>query len=167
MRVLQRIEKSLTLLIDVVISGFFAIILLLTILQVILRYGFNQALLGGNESMESLFIYTTALGAAAAIRRRQHISITYLVDKLPRRANWLADILAHLLVALVNGVMIYYSLGWIRQVGGHESPVMRVPEWLFQVSVPIGCSLVILYCLFNIILDIWADGTAESKGASW
>jgi TRAP-type C4-dicarboxylate transport system permease small subunit len=166
MRNLHRIEKGLTLLIDVVITGFFAIILLLTILQVILRYGFNQALLGGNESMEGLFIYTTALGAATAIRRRQHISITYMVDKLPQGANKLADILAHLLVALINGVMIYYSLGWISKVGGHASPVMRVPEWLFQVSVPIGCSLVILYCLFNVALNLWNDQTAESGGWS-
>ena len=159
MSVWDRIEKGLTLAIDVVVSSFFALILLVTILQVILRYGFNQALLGGDEVMEGLFIYTTALGAATAIRRRQHISITFLVDRLPPVFNKAADVLVHLLVILVNVVMIHYSQGWIRQVGGHESPVMRVPEWLFQISVPLGCALVILYCLFNIFLILRREET--------
>ncbi len=64
---------------------------------------------------------------------------------------------------LVNVVMIRYSQGWIRQVGGHESPVLRVPEWLFQVSVPLGCALVILYCLFNVFLII-RNGDAGVEG---
>ena len=40
-------------------------ILSLTILLVVMRYGFNSSIMGANEAMEYLFIYTTALGAAA------------------------------------------------------------------------------------------------------
>jgi TRAP-type C4-dicarboxylate transport system permease small subunit len=141
-KMLQKIAYTLTVILDAVIASFFTAILLITILQVLLRYGFNQAVLGGNEAMESLFIYTTAIGAAAAIRRRQHININF------------ADVLVHLLVAFLNGVMIYYSAAWISKVGGNESPVMRIPEWIMQISIPVGCSLVIFYCLVNIILTI-------------
>jgi TRAP-type C4-dicarboxylate transport system permease small subunit len=153
---MHRLEKLLTKLVDGVITLFFALILLITITQVFLRYGLNTSLLGGNEAMEGLFIYTTALGAAVAIRFRRHISINYLVQKLPLPALRALDALNHLLIAGFNGVLIYYSYDWIRQVGGHESPVMRVPEWLFQISVPLGCFLVILYCLFTMVLD-WLE----------
>jgi TRAP-type C4-dicarboxylate transport system permease small subunit len=151
---LQKIAYTLTIILDAVIASFFTAILLITILQVLLRYGFNQAVLGGNEAMESLFIYTTAIGAAAAIRRRQHININFVVKLLPVPLQRVADVLVHLLVAFLNGVMIYYSAAWISKVGGNESPVMRIPEWIMQISIPMGCSLVIFYCLVNIILTI-------------
>ena len=59
-----------------VITLCFFIILMLTIILVVLRYGFNESIIGGNELMEYLFIYTTAIGAAVALRRREHIKIT-------------------------------------------------------------------------------------------
>lgn len=154
MKKLKSTAHILAVMIDGVIASFFAIILLITILQVILRYGLNASMLGGNEAMEGLFIYTTAIGSATAIRRRQHIHINFLVKLLPLLSQRIVDVLMHLLVALINGVMIYYSVAWISQVGGNESPVMRIPEWIMQISIPVGCGLVIFYCMVNIILTI-------------
>ena len=69
------------------------------------------------------------------------------------------DILGFLLIALINGVMIYYSIPWIRTVGGFESPVLRLPNRLIQIIVPIGCTLVILYCVYHIVKVILGEGT--------
>ncbi len=151
---LKRVSYLLSLILDGIIASFFTFILLITILQVILRYVFNTSVLGGNEAMETLFIYTTAVGAAVAVRRRQHINIGYFVQLLPPLLQRLADIAVHVLVAFLNGVIIYYSITWISKVGTNESPVLRVPEWIFQFSIPIGCSLVIIFCLVNISLVI-------------
>ena len=157
---MEKTEHALALVLDGVITSFFGIIVLLTIFQVFLRYGLNSSLLGANASMEGLFIYTTAIGAAAAIRRRQHISINCLVILLPLVWRRAADVLVHLLVIFLNAVMIYYSVRWIRMVGSNESPVMRIPEWTMQISIPVGCGLVILYCAVNIIRTVsgkWPD----------
>ena len=154
---LKKTADLLTVILDGVIASFFAAILLITIFQVVLRYGFNASVLGGSEAMEGLFIYTTAIGAAAAIRRRQHININFMVTLLPVLLQRIVDVLVHLLVAFLNGVMIYYSVGWISKVGGNESPVMRVPEWTMQISIPVGCGLVIFYCLVNIVLTTRAE----------
>ncbi|MCB2216902.1 TRAP transporter small permease [Desulfofustis glycolicus] len=154
---LKRTADWLTVGLDVMIASFFAIIVLITILQVILRYAFNASVLGGGETMEALFIYTTAIGAAAAVRRRQHINISFVVDLLPVTARRVVDGIVHLLIAFLNGVMIYYSIRWIGSVGSNESPVLRLPEWMFQLSIPIGCGLVILYCLVNTVLTLWGE----------
>jgi TRAP-type C4-dicarboxylate transport system permease small subunit len=161
---LHKFSTTLIRVLDGVIAFFFAVILLVTIMQVVLRYGFNSSVLGGSEAMEGLFIYTTAIGAAAAVRRRQHINIDYVVGLLPLALKRAVDIAAHLLVAFLNGVMIYYSVAWISKVGSNESPVMRVPEWTMQISIPIGCTLVIFYCLVNIILTFrgeWPEPEQE------
>lgn len=157
MTILGKIEKPLTLALDVFVSVCFAVILSLTILQVLLRYGLNAAILGGNEAMEHLFIYTTAVGAAIAVRRGQHIRISYFVDLLPDLMGRLVTMVAYLLVAFLNLVMIVYSIPWIQKVGGNESPVMRIPEWTVQIIIPIGCGLVIIYCFYCIVKLIWPD----------
>ena len=162
---LTKISNALAIILDVVMASFFAAILLITILQVLLRYGFNASVLGGGEAMEGLFIYTSALGAAAAVRRREHIRINFLVKLLPVVCRRIVDVLVHLLVAFLNGAMIYYSLAWIAKVGGNESPVMRIPEWTVQISIPLGCGLVIFYCLFNITLTVtgrWPETTEQA-----
>ena len=162
---LKKAERILAVIIDAAIASFFGAILLITILQVCLRYGFNSSILGGNEAMEALFIYTTAFGAATAVRRRMHININFVASLLPISGQRLADILSHVLVAFLNGVMIYFSIGWISKVGNNESPVMRVPEWIMQISIPLGCGLVICYCLVNIILNIQGEWPPEEESA--
>ena len=102
--------------------------------------------------MENLFIYTTALGAAIAVRRRQHITINLFLEKLPHLLRKIIEVFGLLTVAFLNAVMIYFSVPWIKKVGNHESPVMRIPEWTIQVSIPIGCGFVLLYCLYLILL---------------
>jgi TRAP-type C4-dicarboxylate transport system permease small subunit len=132
----------------------FFVILMLTIILVVLRYGFNEAIIGGSELVEYLFIYTTAIGAAAALGRRQHIKITWFIDKLAPVYRKVVDVLGFLLIALINVVMICYSVPWIRTVGSFESPVLRLPNRLIQISIPIGCGLAILYCLYHILIAI-------------
>lgn len=147
---MNTLDKFLTRVLDAVVAVFFAAILAITLLQVTLRYGFNWGILGGNELMEFLFIYTTALGAAVAVRRKQHININCFIEALPKALYRFVDAFGWLSVAFLNGVLIWTSISWIRQVGGNESPVMRIPEWTVQISIPIGCGLVILYCLSNV-----------------
>ena len=154
--------EMLSKVLEATITIFFFVILMLTIILVILRYGFNEAIIGGNEVMEHLFIYTTAIGAAVALGRREHIKITWFVDKLSHRSRRLVDVVGFLSIAFINVVMIYYSVPWIRKVGSFESPVLRLPNRTIQLIVPIGCGLVIIYCLYHILAAILGgSGTSE------
>lgn len=143
----------------------FFVILMLTIILVILRYGFNEAIIGGNELVEYLFIYTTAIGAAVALGRREHIKITWFIDKLAPVYRKIVDLLGFLLIALINAVMIYYSVPWIRTVGGFESPVLRLPNRLIQIIIPIGCGLAIFYCLYHVLIVIVGGNTGLQREA--
>lgn len=162
---LYRLEQLATRLLEAIVTFFFFLILSITIILVIMRYGFNAAIIGGNEAMNYLFIYTTALGAAVSIGNGEHIKISFLVDKLKTRSRKVVNIVNYLLVGFINGVMIWYSLRWIHATGYFESPVLRIPNWIVQISVPLGCSLVILYCLNHIFLEI-LNGRTASTGST-
>lgn len=157
---LIQIENRADLVLEVLVTLLFFSILCITIIFVILRYGFNSAITGGNEAMNYMFIYTTALGAAVSVGKQDHIRISFFVDRLQGGKRKFIDILNHVLIGFVNGVLIWYSLPWIQSAGSFESPVLRIPNWMVQISVPIGCFLVILYCLNHIALDLlsWHDG---------
>ena len=152
---IQRFNRILLLILEGITTFFFSVILILTIILVILRYVFNTGIVGGSEAMEYLFIYTTAIGAAVALGKREHIKIMYFVDLLPFAIKKVVNVLDLILIAFINGVMIWYSIPWIKSVGSFESPVLRIPNRIVQASVPIGCGLVILCCLCLIITDIF------------
>jgi TRAP-type C4-dicarboxylate transport system permease small subunit len=152
---IQRFKRILLVILDCIITFFFSIILMLTVVLVILRYGFNTAIIGGNEAMEYFFIYTTAIGAAVALGKREHIKITYFIDRLPLAMKSVVNVLDLILIGFINAVMIWYSIPWIKSVGSFESPVLRIPNRIVQASVPIGCSLVIVCCLCLMVTDIF------------
>lgn len=155
-------EKRLDRILETLVTLMFFSLLILTILLVIMRYGFNSSIIGGNEAMNYLFIYTTALGAAVSVGKGTHIKISFVVDILPVKARRVVDMIGYGLIAFINAAMIYYSIPWIRSAGYFESPVLRIPNWIVQVSVPLGCSLVILYCLNHLILT-WVGDPPEPE----
>ena len=163
MSTIGRVSDRLGRILEHIIAALFFVILAVTILMVVLRYVFNTGIPGGYELNGYLFIYTTAIGAAFSVGRHQHIKIDYIVSKLSGVARRVVDILAQLLIALINGVMIYLSVSWISNVGSFVSPVMRIPNWTIEIAIPIGSSLAILFCLLNIVRDLVGD-TADLEG---
>ena len=164
MEALHWVERILTQILEGIITVFFFIILTITVLFVVLRYGFNESIIGGNEAMEYLFIYTTAIGAAISVAHREHIKITYLVGKFPPLLQKIVDSIGLFLVAFLNGVMIWLGIPWIKSVGSFESPVLRIPNRFIQASIPLGCGLVIVYCLYHVILNIFEKKSQVARG---
>ena len=153
---LNTIEFWIRKALEAAITLFFLVILCLTVTLVVMRYGFNSSLIWGSEAMNYLFIYTTALGAAAAVSTRSHIKISCLKDLAKGGLHKLVEFTGTLLVFIVNAVMGWCSLPWIQSAGGFESPVMRLPLRFVQVTIPLGCGLACLFCLIHMI-RIFAD----------
>ena len=113
--------------------------------------------------MNFLFIYTTALGAAAAVSNGTHIKISCFKDLATGKLRKAIEFLGCLLVCTVNAVMGWFSLPWIASAGGFESPVMRLPMWIVQIVIPMGCGLACLFCLLHMIRIIACDDPEGSK----
>ena len=154
MKWLIKNEQILTRILEGFIVLCFFSILILTISLVILRYVFNSTIIGANEFVVILFVYTSALGAALVIGKKEHIGIPYFIDMLPHNFRKAIDIINFLLIAFLNGVMIWYSIRWIRITGGYLTAVLRIPQLYIQIVIPIGCGFAILYCVHHILLTL-------------
>ncbi|MBC8401055.1 MAG: TRAP transporter small permease [Candidatus Marinimicrobia bacterium] len=152
MKWLIKSEWIFTRLMEFIISFLFFNIIMMVITLVVLRYGFNTTIVGGNELVVILFIYTSAIGAAVIVGKKEHIAITYFVDKLSPFPKKLVDIFNLLMIVLLNGAMIVYSIPWISKTGNYLTAVLGIPQIFSQIIVPIGCGMAILYCLYHIVL---------------
>jgi TRAP-type C4-dicarboxylate transport system permease small subunit len=73
--------------IDVLAIAAFSGILLLVLAQVVFRYALNDPLTWSEELARYLFIWCAFLGWIIASRRRSHLSIAFVAERLPARAR--------------------------------------------------------------------------------
>ncbi len=154
MNTLISIDKTLTRLLEYLLVTLFAIFLFLVCLLVVMRYGFSTSILGGNELVTICFLYTSAIGGAVGITKKEHIAITFFIDLLPHAIKKWIHILGLFLIAVVNGYMIYYTMNWIEKAGHFPWQPFNLPQVFVHVAIPIGCGLAIFFCFFRILLTL-------------
>ena len=154
MDALAAFDKWLTRLLEAILVALFAIFLVLTCVLVVLRYGFSTSIYGGNEFVTIAFLFTSAIGGAVGISRREHIAITFFIDLLPRPAKMGLYILGLVLIAVVNGYMIFYSISWIQLAGHNAWQPFGWPQGIVHAAIPVGCGLAVLFCLTRIALTL-------------
>ena len=161
---MKRFEQSLIRLFETSFGSCFVVMFVLVVTQVVLRYGFNESIGGANELATILFAYTSALGIAVGIARRDHMAISWFTERLPPTARKVIDVLGLVLLALLNLVIFWYSLRWIDITGSRMISVLHVPRWTAQIAIPIGTGASAVFCLVKLWLGLSGD---EELGVPW
>lgn len=146
---LVQIESKLSRAIEALASAFLFGILALISVLVLLRYIFNAGIVGANEIATVLFVYTSALGAAVEVGRREHIAITFAVERLDPALRRVAGTASLAAVGLLNAVIAWQSVEWISMTGGYLMPATQMPRIVVQAAIPLGCALATFYCLLG------------------
>ena len=161
---MKRLERILIWTLEIAFSVCFLIMFALIVTQVALRYGFNESIGGANELATILFAYTSALGIAVAIAKREHMAISWFTERFPPLPRKVIDVIGLLLLAAINIVMFYYSLKWIGATGGRMISVLQVPRWTSQIAIPIGTGASAIFCFIKLYLGLKGD---EELGVPW
>lgn len=148
---LKKIDKVLTDFLEKLITLFFIMIFLIVFILIVLRYLFSGSILGGNELITSLFIYTSSLGAAIMIRHREHIKISFFVDSLKPLPQKILIIADYILIIILNYTMFTHSIPWLKATWTFRSPMLNMPYWVEEITIPIGSGIAIFYCFLNIV----------------
>ena len=151
---LIRLEKILTQLLEWILVLLFGFFLIMVCVLVLLRYGFSTSIFGGNELVTIAFIFTSAIGGALCITKNEHIAITFLIDQLPHSLKLACYIVGMLLIAIINGYMIYYSYNWISMAGHNPWQPLGWPQGIVHAVIPVGCGLAIFYSLLKALLAL-------------
>jgi TRAP-type C4-dicarboxylate transport system permease small subunit len=158
--VVRLAEKALDTLTVVLFSVMFATI----IVQIVLRYVFNAPLVWTDEAAAYLFVWIAFLGWSMATRKRIHIGISFIVDKLPPRwrralhAFWCLGTLAFALILLVVGVVITRNNVDVRMVS------IDFAFWPVYLAVPIAAVYLIAYAARDLV-EILRKGDIKATEA--
>ena len=143
-------ERRLTRVLEAALAGGMLCMFGIIVVLVMMRYLLQAGLVGANELATVLFVHLSAIGAAVAIGREEHIRLDLVHRKLGVRGQRFSEIASLMVVGGLNLVLAERSLAWIAVTGHTVMPATQAPRVLAQVAVPVGCALAAIYCCTRI-----------------
>lgn len=128
---------------DSMISLFLAVMVIVVLLQVGLRYFANSAVPGGDILVRHLVLWIAFFGAAIATRSGSHVKIDALSRAIPESLRPWSQAATNLFSAAVCSLLVYASWEFIHieyQSGG-QSGFAGLPVWTMEVIFPFGYAI--------------------------
>jgi TRAP-type C4-dicarboxylate transport system permease small subunit len=132
----------------------FALMLGAVLLQIVLRYVFNAPLVWTDEAAQYLFVWVSFMGWTMAARRRIHIGIGVVIDRLPAPARralhalWCALQVVFAVILLVVGAQITRAQVDVKMVSIDYS------FWPVYLVVPLAAAFLVVYALRDLVVIV-------------
>lgn len=134
------------------------VIVLLVFLQVLARYVFDMSVGWSAELSRYLLIWITWVSTSYAIRKREHIRISVVVERLSVPIQKVIEIIVIFLWGIFATVMAIVGTQIVMniQLMGQKTSTLGLPMWVIYVIIPLGGILMLLRLiqqLFFVITD--------------
>ena len=141
------IEKIIRILLFVTV----AVMVVVMIYQVILRYVFSASNSWSEELCRYLFIYSVMLGAAIAVRRNSHLQIDVLTSRFSPKLKNIVTIVATVAGIVFLGYLFIYSVELMKTgVKTASAGIPGVNMAMTYFAIPLGIGLMVL-CSIEVI----------------
>ncbi len=134
-------------LIDAAAIAAFSGIFLCVLAQVVLRYAFNNPLTWSEELARYLFIWCAFLGWIIASRRRSHLAMTFVVERMPRRAQTAVAVVVQLATLLFAWLLGSRGLQLVRNSWDVENVAVPFNLGVVYLIEPIAAAAIAVYAL--------------------
>ncbi|MDX6749652.1 TRAP transporter small permease [Geminicoccaceae bacterium 1502E] len=144
---LRAFERGLVAANRFVIAGLLAVMAVLVVGNVVLRYLFGTSLSWVEELTRYMMIWTAWLGAGLAFRSGTHVAVEVLQDALPAPCRRLLRQAILALAMLFMAVIVWLGIRYAVFAWRQHSPVLGLPLGMVYLAVPAGALLVLLHLL--------------------
>lgn len=127
---------------------------LLLFAQVVGRSALGAPLLWSADIIHLLFVWVSLLGAAIAWKRRAHLHVAILAEKLPPRWQRVLPVLASLVAATVSVILIVQGWKATQQNMRQLLPMTGIAVGWLYLALPVSGTLFLLYSLAHLREDI-------------
>ncbi|EKB49109.1 TRAP transporter small permease [Cecembia lonarensis] len=146
--------RSLDKVLDLAVIGCFILMILTVCLQVFARYALPWSPPWTEELARFAFIYMVSLGTGLAIKDRSYVNVDILLQSLGERKRVILDSFILMLIILLMGLMLWYSIPLIRIVQLQQSASLKINMALIYLSMFFMALLVILYAYLELIKNV-------------
>lgn len=149
---------------DWVVIGSFAVIVIVTFVNVLSRYIFKASLAFSEELTIDFLVVMTMMGAVVGIRLGAHLGFTYLVENAKGQVRRIMLITGTVLIVLFLAVLLIWGgeMTIAQAIRGRATPSLGIPQWLFTLSIPLAGLLGILRSIQALRTSLNEDTSAEA-----
>lgn len=142
------------------------VIFVITTVTVFTRYVLNFVPSWSEEIPRYLLVWITYLGAALAVKFKEHISLDVFFNLMPRRARQVGYLLLNGLIAIVGVIMVVYGIGLLNHFGEDLMESIPVTNFWLYLAMPTSGALMLLYLIQDTWKRIRGLGKEEGSGSS-
>ena len=148
---MNRAIEGFCRLIEILIAGFLAAMVVMVFGNVVLRYAFNSGIVVSEELSRWLFLWVTFLGAIVALKEGAHLGSDFLVSRLPVLGKKICLVVGHLLMLYTTWLLFSGSLAQARINLNVEAPVTGA-----SMAFVYGTGVVFaLFAMLLLLRDLW------------
>jgi TRAP-type C4-dicarboxylate transport system permease small subunit len=126
------------------------------VVEVASRFIFHYPIPWGAEVSQTLLVWTTFLGTAAAFLRNDHVNIEIFVEWLPAFARALLFRLNLLIILAFLGYGTWSGIQVARRTWRTTTAALQIPAGILYLALPVGFAL-------TIICALWMFFTGKRK----
>ncbi len=131
----------------------FAIISLMAVdvfIEVIFRYVLLLPLFWTEEFARYCLVWSSLLGAGIALKRGQHIAVTFVAERFPERIRTATALGGDIFVAAMVAIVFWGGTYLVILTRHQLSPAMRLPMSLPYMAIPTGAAIMLFHVLTSI-----------------
>ncbi len=155
-----------------IIAPLIAVVMLIVMSEVVLRYFFNAPTAWAHESSAMVFGAYFILGGGYVLRRGSHVKMDVFYATLSLRTKAILDVATSLMFFAFCGVILWYggemALRSLR-IREFTQSYWAPPIYPVKLTIPVGAFLILLQGSAKFIRDLITatTGRATVKEAAW
>ena len=152
----EQIVSRITKLAIAVAAIDLAALVIMTVVDVTLRYFFNSPITGSSEITQYMMVGIGFLGLGICALEHQHLKVEIVVEHFSKRTQWVIDIINYIAVIGLAVVLAWRSLAEssIARLLHLTSNITGIPLYPFYWIVTFGFILLALVALMQLVQTI-------------
>lgn len=144
---------------EFVIGGSILVVfVLLSALQVVLRYIFRFSFPWVEELLAILLVWMTFIGAAGLARKRAHIHVEIVDEFLPKKWVRILDVVYNVITIVYLAALAWGGIQLWDKLRLQRTPAMRLPLRYVALVVPVTAAIMCVYYARHVVADAKALG---------
>ncbi|AFM23146.1 TRAP transporter small permease subunit [Desulfomonile tiedjei] len=124
--------------------------MLLTSADATYRDLFSRTIPGAFELSSLMLSILVLLGLAYAQQMRDHVRVTFLVERLPEKLGTIVTIITTLMSMSIVAILCWQGVV-LSLENTQVSDMLRIPQWPFRMLVAVGAFFLLLEFFFDLV----------------
>ena len=150
----EKMSRIAERVVQVTLVGMVAVMTVIIINQVFMRYLFLYSLSWSEEVARYLMIWVSFLGASLALKYGFHIGVEFIMNRIPEKIRGWVHLVAKIGILIF---LIYFTIGGFQvswAVRDQDSPALLFSMAYAYLAAPVG-GLFMIIQLLNLLVEDW------------